>query len=45
LVVLDVARMAWRIWRHDEEMQPGGSSSRQMFGRTGNRKRAERELD
>lgn len=38
--VLSVARMAWRILRHNEEMQAGGSLSHQMFGRTKNKKRA-----
>jgi hypothetical protein len=34
-VVLAFARMAWRIWRHNEPLEPGGSYSRQAFGRYG----------
>jgi len=30
--------MAWRILRHNEEMQSGGSLGRQMFGRTKEKK-------
>jgi hypothetical protein len=31
--LVGIGRMAWRIFRHDEEPQPGGSLGRQMFGR------------
>ncbi len=34
VTVLGLGRMAWRTWRHNEELRPGGSASRQMFGRT-----------
>ena len=33
LPLIGLGRMAWRILLHDEEPQPGGSLSRQMFGR------------
>ena len=34
LPLLGLARMAWRIFVRDEEMQPGGSFGRQFLGRT-----------
>ena len=33
LVLFGFGRMAWRILRGDEEMEPGGSYSRQSLGR------------
>jgi len=38
VAVLGLGRMAWRILRHNEEMQSGGSMGRQMFGRTKEKK-------
>ena len=32
-VVFAVVRLAWRIWRGDEEFEPGGSLGRQFVGR------------
>jgi hypothetical protein len=37
--VIGMTLMAWRIWRHNEEMVPGGSMSHQMFGRSKDRRR------
>lgn len=37
LSVLAVARLAWRLFRHNEQPIPGGSMGRQMFGRNRNR--------
>lgn len=31
-VVLGFGRLAWRIWRDNEEMEPGGSMGDQMLG-------------
>jgi hypothetical protein len=31
--IIGLTLMAWRIWRHNEEMVPGGSLGRQLFGR------------
>ncbi|MBA3476752.1 MAG: hypothetical protein H0T10_08390 [Actinobacteria bacterium] len=39
LIVLGVARVAWRFLHDNEEPQAGGSMGRQLFGRT--KKRAE----
>jgi hypothetical protein len=39
LIVLGVARMAWRFLRHNEEPQAGGSLGNQLFGHT--KKRSE----
>jgi len=33
LVLLGMGRMAWRILRHNEQLEPGGSYSSQVFGR------------
>ena len=33
LVVGAFARIAWRILRHNETLEPGGSYGRQVFGR------------
>jgi hypothetical protein len=33
LVVLSLGRMAWRIFRGNEQMESGGSMGHQMFGR------------
>jgi hypothetical protein len=33
-VAVGIGRMIWRIVRSNEEMQPGGSMGRQMFGRS-----------
>ncbi|MGI9112451.1 MAG: hypothetical protein ACR2GT_09725 [Gaiellaceae bacterium] len=33
LVVLGIGRMVWRIVRDNEQLEPGGSYSRQLFGR------------
>jgi hypothetical protein len=33
LSVLALGRMAWRLWRGEEEMQAGGSLGRQLLGR------------
>jgi hypothetical protein len=38
VAVVGMGRMAWRMWRSNEEPEPGGSLSRQMFGRTKDRK-------
>ena len=38
VVVVGMGRMGWRIWHGNEEMEAGGSMSRQMFGT--NHKRA-----
>ena len=38
VAVVGMGRMAWRMWRYNEEPEPGGSLSRQMFGRTKDRK-------
>ena len=45
LPVVGLGRIAWRIWRHNEEMQSGGSLSDQMFGRTSDRRLAEKDPD
>ena len=34
VTVVSLARMAWRTFHDNEEMVPGGSLSRQFFGRT-----------
>jgi hypothetical protein len=34
VAALGLGRMAWRLWRGDEELEPGGSMGRQMFGRS-----------
>jgi len=34
VLVLGIARMAWRILRHNEEMQSGGSLGTQALGRS-----------
>jgi hypothetical protein len=34
IVVLAIGRMIWRVVWGNEEMQPGGSEGRQMFGRS-----------
>jgi hypothetical protein len=36
--VIGMGRMAWRIWRQNKEMEPGGSFGRQFFGRAKDRK-------
>jgi hypothetical protein len=38
LAVLGMGRMAWRLWRDNEEPEPGGSLGRQMLGRTRDQK-------
>jgi hypothetical protein len=32
--MLVMGRMAWRIWRHNDEMEPGGSLGRQYLSRS-----------
>ena len=31
--LIGFARWAWRFWHDEEELQPGGSIGRQLFGR------------
>ena len=34
LVVLSLARLVWRVFRGNEQLESGGSMGHQMFGRT-----------
>jgi hypothetical protein len=43
--VLAMGPWAWRIWRHNEEMVPGGSLGRQYLGRSEDRKPKHRSND
>jgi hypothetical protein len=38
VAAVGMGRMAWRMWRSNEEPEPGGSMSRQKFGRTKDQK-------